>query len=93
MTKSSWPLAALALLAIQMTLGFPAKTSIGKSMAETSKTEASANPMDDFGSGMATAMMMNIQVRHLPSLYLTLVMLGFPTLVLANGFLDKLKKP
>jgi hypothetical protein len=85
--------AALALLAIQMTIGFPAKSSIGKSMAENSKAEASANPMDNLGSDMATAMMAMIQVRHLPSLYITLILLGFPTLVLANDLLDKLKKP
>ena len=36
---------------------------------------------------------MKFQIRHLPSLYITLVMLGFPTLILANGLLDKLKKP
>lgn len=48
--------------------------------------------MDEFGNGMATAMMMNIQVRYLPSLYITLIVLGFPTLVLVNGLLDKLRK-
>ena len=84
---------ALVLISAQMVIGFPAKTSLGKAMGESARTEASASPMDDFGSGMATAMMMNFQVRHLPSLYITLVMLGFPTLILANGLLDKLKKP
>lgn len=37
-------------------------------------------------------MMMNFQVRHLPALYIELIMLGLPTLVLANGLIDKLKK-
>jgi hypothetical protein len=83
---------ALALLATQMMIGFPAKRKIGESMAETSKKESHGDPMEDVGAGMATAMMLNIQVRHLPALYIELIMLGLPTLVLANGLIDKMKK-
>ena len=83
--------AALVLISAQMAIGFPAKTSLGKAMGEGARTEVSADPMDDFSRGMSTAMMMNFQVRHLPSLYITLVILGIPTLILANGLLDKLK--
>ena len=83
---------ALVLISAQMMIGFPVKKNLGKSMAESSKTERSGDPMDDLGSGMATAMMMNIQICHLPALYIELLMLGLPTLVLANGLLDKIKK-
>ena len=37
-------------------------------------------------------MMMQIQVRHLPSLYFMLVALGIPTLILANGWIDRMKR-
>jgi hypothetical protein len=75
-----------------MMIGFPVNKNLGKSMAETSRTKTSGDPMDDLGNGMATAMMMNIQVRHLPALYIELIMLGLPTLVLANGLIDRMKK-
>jgi hypothetical protein len=84
--------AALVLIAAQMMIGFPVNKNLGKSMAETSRTKTSGDPMDDLGNGMATAMMMNIQVRHLPALYIELIMLGLPTLVLANGLIDRMKK-
>jgi hypothetical protein len=84
--------AALVLISAQMMIGFPAKKGIGKGMAEASKTDVSGDPMDEMSKGMAEAMMLQIDVRHLPALYLTLVMLGLPTLVLANGMLDRLKK-
>ena len=84
--------AALVLISAQMAIGFPVKKGLSESMAESSKNEASGKFKDPLGSGMAEAMMMQIQVRHLPSLYLTLVMLGLPTLMLANGLLDKMKK-
>lgn len=41
---------------------------------------------------MAAAMMMNFQIRQLPALYIELIMLGLPTLILANGLIDKMKK-
>lgn len=83
---------ALILISAQMMMGFPVKESLGKSMAEASKANASDASMKEFSSGMAVAMMMNIQVRHLPALYIELIMLGLPTLVLANGLIDKMKK-
>jgi hypothetical protein len=85
--------AALALLSAQMMIGFPAKKKLGESMAGTSKAQSHANdPMAGMGEGMAAAMMMNVQVRHLPALYIELMILGLPTLILANGLIDKLKK-
>ena len=84
--------AALVLISAQMMIGFPVGKSLGKSMAESSKKENPSDPMNGFGAGMASAMMMNIQIRHLPALYIELVMLGLPTLVLANGLIDRMKK-
>jgi hypothetical protein len=83
---------ALALLAVQMMVGFPAKKSIGKSMAESSEKENRGRPTGEPDFGLATAMMMDIQVRYLPALYIELIMLGLPALILANGLIDKLKK-
>lgn len=84
--------AALVLISIQMMIGFPVKKELGRSMAEASKNESPGDPMGGLGEGMAEAMMMQIQVRHLPALYFSLVMLGLPTLVLANGLLDRMRK-
>lgn len=84
--------AALVLISAQMMIGFPAKKAVGKGMAEMSKTQTSGDPMDEMSKGMAQAMMLQIDVRHLPALYFALAMLGLPTLVLANGMLDRLKK-
>ena len=83
---------AFALIAAQMMIGFPAKKSVGKNMAESSKKENHGSPMGEQELGIATAMMMEIQVRYLPALYIELIMLGLPTLILANGLIDKLKK-
>ena len=84
--------AALALISAQMMIGFPAKKAIGKSLAEASEKESARDPMEGLSGGMAATMMTQIQVRHLPALYFTLVMLGLPTLVLANGLLDRMKR-
>lgn len=84
--------AALVLISVQMMIGFPVKKELGRSMAEASKSESAGDPMDGLEQGMAEAMMMQIRVQHLPALYFTLVMLGLPTLVLANGLLDRLRK-
>ena len=84
--------AAFVLVSAQMMIGFPVKNNFGKGMAEASKTATSGDPMGDLGGGMAAAMMMQIQVRHLPALYLTLIMLSLPTLVLANSLIDRMKK-
>jgi len=83
---------ALVLITAQMMSGFPVKKNLGKSLAEESKAQTSGNPRDDFGSGMAEAMMLQIQVRHRPALYLELIILGLPALVVANGLIDRLKK-
>ncbi len=84
---------ALGLIAVQMTFGFPVKRKLGEEFSKEQKTEQRADdPFSGLGEGMAQAMMMQIQVRHLPSLYLILVALGLPTLILANGLIDRMKK-
>ena len=84
--------AALILISSQMMLGFPVKKELGRSMAEASESESSDGGMESFGEGLAGAMMMQIQVRLLPALYLELILLGLPTLILANSLLDRIKK-
>lgn len=37
-------------------------------------------------------MMMQIQIRNLPALYIELALLGLPTLILANGLIDRMKR-
>lgn len=81
---------ALGLITAHKMIGFPVKKNLGKSLAEASKTETSDNPMHGLGKGMAEAMMLQIQVRHRPALYIELILLGLPTLVVANGLIDKL---
>lgn len=83
--------AALLPLAAQMMMGFPAKKGIGAGMAEATKTQSSGDSMDEMGTGMAEAMMMQIDVKHLPALYFGFLMLGLPQLVPANDLLDKMK--
>lgn len=84
---------ALALLALQMMIGFPVKKNLGERMAAQDRTERRANePISELGDGMAQAMMMQIQIRHLPALYIELIMLGLPTLILANGLIDRMKR-
>lgn len=84
---------ALGLLALQMMIGFPVKRSLGGQVAAQSKTEQRTDePFEGFGEGMAQAMMVQIQIRHLPALYIELVLLGLPTLILANGLIDRLRK-
>jgi hypothetical protein len=84
---------ALILIAAQMMIGFPAKKKLGESLANTSKEKShSGDPMAGIEESMAAAMMMNFQIRQLPALYIELIMLGLPTLILANGLIDKMKK-
>jgi len=84
---------AFVAIAIQCMVGFPVQRKLSESMAEATKTKpATGDPFEGVGAGMATAMMMNVQVKYLPMLYLELLALGIPTLVLANGILDRLKK-
>jgi hypothetical protein len=84
---------ALGLLALQMMIGFPVKKNLGEQVAAQSKTELRADqPFKEFGEGMAQAMMMQIQIKHLPALYIELILLGIPALVLANGLIDRMKR-
>lgn len=81
--------AALAVLAIQASIGFPAKKKMLESMGETGASQSGEEAM---GASMASAMMMNIRVERLTPFYLELLMLGIPTLILCNGFVDKMKR-
>jgi hypothetical protein len=84
---------ALGMLALQMMIGFPVKKNLGEQLALQGKTEQQADePFKEFGDSMAQAVMMQIQIRHLPALYIELILLGLPTLILANGWIDRLKK-
>lgn len=83
---------ALTLIVVQMMVGFPVAREMGEKLAETPKNINTTDPMEGAGAGIAAAMMMNIQVRHAPALYIELIMLGLPTLVFANGLIDKMKK-
>ena len=81
--------AALAILAIQASIGFPAKNKMLESMGETGASQSSDEAI---GSSMVSAMMINIRVERLTPFYLELLMLGIPTLILCNGFVDKMKR-
>ena len=84
---------ALGLIALQMSLGFPVKKKLGEELSAQGQAEHRAgDPLAEVGESMAQAMMMQIQVRHLPSLYFMLVALGLPTLILANGLIDRMRK-
>ncbi|HSP41740.1 MAG TPA: hypothetical protein VLO11_02615 [Luteolibacter sp.] len=84
---------ALGLIALQMSVGFPVKKKLAEELSAQSQSEQRADdPFAGLGEGMAQAMMMQIQVRHLPSLYFMLVALGLPTLILANGLIDRMKR-
>jgi hypothetical protein len=48
-------------------------------------------PFSEPGEGMMQAMMMQIQIRHLPALYIEAIMLGLPVLILANGLIDRIR--
>ena len=94
MLSSVFPAAALLLLVIQLMIGFPSKKQVIEAMSEgTSETQAGD---DEFGAAMgesmAAAMMMNIRVKTTTAFYLELLALGIPTLLLANGLIDKYKK-
>ena len=94
MLASILPATALLLLLIQLMVGFPAKKKVIEAMTEGT-SEAQAGD-DDFGAAMgesmAAAMMMNIRVKISPAFYLELLALGIPTLLLANGLIDKYKE-
>jgi len=87
------PAIALTLLLIQLMIGFPAKKEIFKSMnKDNPQSEKSGSEFDGLGDSMAKAMMMNISVETKTAFYIELFALGFPTLILINGFIDKQKK-
>ena len=91
--SSVLPAAALALLLIQLMIGFPAKGKIIEAMSEaSSETQGEGDEFAELGASMATAMMMNIRVKMTPFFYFELLALGIPTLLLANSFIDKHKK-
>ncbi len=86
---------ALALIGLQMSIGFPAKKSIARSMSsdmESSFGNRRADRIDDAAEKMNAAMMGSFEIRPLPALYLELLMLGLPTLVLANDLIDRVKR-
>ncbi len=84
------PVIALGLLLIQLVIGFPAKNSILEAMSK--ETSESQYGDDEFANSMASAMMMNINVKTTPVFYLELFALGIPSLLLVNGLIDKRKK-
>ena len=81
---------ALGLLLLQLSIGFPAKNSILEAMSKGSSNAQASE--DEFANSMASAMMMNINIKTTPAFYLELFALGIPTLLLANGLIDKHKK-
>jgi len=81
--------AALVSISLQLMIGFPVREKLSEDMAKPAKSQPSEDPFAGAGASMAAAM---IQVRHLPSIYLELLALGIPTLIAANGMLDKFKK-
>jgi len=87
------PAVALALLLVQLMVGFPAKEGIVEAMSEgSSETNTDDDEFSELGSSMAQAMMMQIRVKTTPIFYLELLALGIPTLLLANSLVDKYKK-
>ena len=69
------------------------KKKLGEDLTKQGKIEQRAGePFDGFGEEMAQAMMMQIQIRHMPALYIELILLGLPSLILANGWIDRMKK-
>lgn len=96
--RSEWyssvlPAVALALLLLQIMIGFPAKKKINKEMSPKPSQSASADdPFAALGESMAMAMMVNIRVKMTAAFYLELLALGIPTLLLLNGYIDIRRK-
>lgn len=80
---------ALIAISIQLMIGFPVRDKLSDGMTEPTTRQSAEDPFAAAGAGMAAAM---FQVRHSPALYLELLALGIPTLIAANGLLDKFKK-
>jgi hypothetical protein len=87
------PAVALGFLLVQLMIGFPAKKGIIEAMSEgSSQANAKHDDFSELESSMAQAMMMQIRVKTTPVFYLELLALGIPTLLLANGLIDKYKR-
>jgi len=80
------PAIALVLLLLQLVIGFPVKNKILESMEKENKESQSSG--DQFEQLMA----MSITSKATIAFYLELLMLGIPTAILANRYLDKQKK-
>ncbi|MDX1681106.1 MAG: DUF4339 domain-containing protein [Akkermansiaceae bacterium] len=90
------PIGALALLLIQLMVGFPAKQELlesikeGSGEAETSMADPAADPMggameEAMGGAMEEAIMANFKVEVQPAFYFELVALGIPALLLLGS--------
>ena len=62
-------------------------------MSELNNVESTGDGFEDLGKSMAGAVMMGVSIEKTTAFYLELLALGIPTLFLANGFIDKHKKP
>jgi len=96
-TAEKWatilPAVALALLVIQLIIGIPVEGKISDAMSELNNVESTGDGFEDLGKSMAGAVMMGVSIEKTTAFYLELLALGIPTLFLANGFIDKHKKP
>lgn len=91
--SSILPAAALALLLMQLMIGFPAKKKVTEKMSHRPPESKAVNdPFSGLGESMAAAMMMNIRVKTTSAFYLELLVLGIPTLLLLNGYIDIRRK-
>lgn len=90
--SSVLPAVALVLLLFQLMIGFPVKNKMIEEMSDSSSEVQSDDEFDALGESMAAAMMANIRVKTTPLFYLELLALGIPTLILANGMIDKYRR-
>lgn len=86
------PAVALVLLLFQLMIGFPVKNKMIEEMSDSSSEVQSDDEFDALGESIAAAMMANIRVKTTPFFYLELLALAIPTLILANGMIDKYKR-
>jgi ABC-type phosphate transport system permease subunit len=83
------PAVALGLLLLQLMIGFPAKNKISESTtAKNFTSQSSEDQFEELGKAMA----MTITAKTTWAFYLELLMLGIPTAILINEYLDKIKK-
>ena len=80
---------ALALLLLQMMVGFPAERDLKEQMSEQSGTPG--DPANEMGAVMGAAM--GLSVKYMFALWLELVLLAIPVVLLVNGMIDKNKRP